>query len=253
MTENALNITNLTAKYGKNIALQDVNMSVCKGEFLAVIGPNGGGKSTLLKAILGLISYEGKIDTFGENKTRDIGYVPQISLAEKKFPISVLEVVLTGFHKKTLNPFFKYSLPQKKHAMETLERLGIEKLADRQIDELSGGEFQKTLLSRALISKPKILLLDEPTANIDPSSAKAIYALLKELNKTITIVMATHDLFAVSDGVTKLACLNKTLVYHGEPKLTIDTMDNLYGCPVDLIAHGVPHRVFGHHEEGEND
>lgn len=253
MTENALNISNLTARYGKHIALHNVNITVSKGEFLAVIGPNGGGKSTLLKAILGLTPYEGKIEIFSQSKITDMGYVPQISLAEKKFPISVLEVVLTGFHKKTLNPFFKYSLTQKKDAMAMLERLGIEKLADRQIEELSGGEFQKTLLGRALIANPDILLLDEPTANIDPSSAKTIYALLKELNKTITIVMATHDLFAVSDGVTKLACLNKTLVYHGEPKLTIDTMDNLYGCPVDLIAHGVPHRVFGHHEEDKND
>ncbi|HRX13580.1 MAG TPA: metal ABC transporter ATP-binding protein [Eubacteriales bacterium] len=251
MTDIAISIKNLTARYDNNIALQDINIDVKKGEFLALIGPNGGGKSTLIKAILRLAPFEGKIEIFGQKKIDDVGYVPQISSAEKKFPISVLEVVLSGLHKKTLNPFSKYSQMQKNEAMETLERLGIEKLADRQIDELSGGEFQKTLLCRALLSKPKILLLDEPTANIDPSSAKNIYELLKELNKTITIVMATHDLFAVSDGVTRLACLNKTLVYHGEPQLTLDTMDKLYGCPVDLIAHGIPHRVLGHHGENE--
>lgn len=251
MTDNAISIKNLTARYDKNIALEDINIDVKKGEFLALIGPNGGGKSTLIKAILGLAPYEGKIEIFGQKKIDDVGYVPQISSAEKKFPISVLEVVLSGLHQRTLNPFSKYSQTQKNEAMDTLERLGLEKLADRQIDELSGGEFQKTLLCRALLSKPKILLLDEPTANIDPSSAKNIYELLKELNKTITIVMSTHDLFAVSDGVTRLACLNKTLVYHGEPQLTLDTMDKLYGCPVDLIAHGIPHRVLGHHGENE--
>ena len=244
-----IEIKNLSAGYGRVTALSDVTMTVYKGEYLAVIGPNGGGKSTLLKAVLGLLKPFGGSVTL--NGVKGVGYVPQLSYADRKFPITVLEVALTGFAQKGLRPFFRYSAEQKKAALNRLDMLEIGHLADRQVGELSGGEFQKMLLSRALLSNPEVLLLDEPTANIDPASAKHIYSLLLELNKTITIIMVTHDLLAVSQGVGTLACLNKTLVYHGEPRLTPETVDELYGCPVELIAHGVPHRVLAPHSHGE--
>ncbi len=247
-----IEIKNLSAGYGRVTALSDITMAVYQGEYLAVIGPNGGGKSTLLKTVLGLLKpFSGSVTLSGG--ISGIGYVPQLSYADRKFPITVLEVALTGFAKKGLRPFSRYGAEQKKAALNQLDRLEIGRLADRQVGELSGGEFQKMLLSRALLSNPEVLLLDEPTANIDPASAKHIYSLLLELNKTITIVMVTHDLLAVSQGVGTLACLNKTLVYHGEPHLTPETVDELYGCPVELIAHGVPHRVLAPHSHGKED
>ena len=130
-----------------------------------------------------------------------------------------------------------------------LEKVGITDLANRQISELSGGEFQKMLIARALATNPKLLLLDEPTASVDAASRDQIYGLLAELNKNMTIILVTHDLLAVSSQVTRLACLNGQLVYHGEPELTEKVVNNLYGCPVDLIAHGVPHRVLRDHGE----
>ena len=132
-------------------------------------------------------------------------------------------------------------------AYELIEKVGLKGLENRQISELSGGEFQKMLIARALTLKPRILLLDEPTANVDENARGQIYNLLAELNKDITIVLVTHDLFAVSSQVEKLACINGKLIYHGEPELSENIVNRLYGCPVDLIAHGVPHRVLRRH------
>ena len=170
---------------------------------------------------------------------------------DKKFPISMLEVVLTGRLKQGLSPFFKYTKEDKEKAHELLERVGIAELANRQISELSGGEFQKMLIARALAVSPRLLLLDEPTASVDASSRDQIYNLLAELNQDMTIILVTHDLMAISSQVKRLACLNGHLVYHGEPELNESIMNTLYGCPVDLIAHGVPHRVLKEHEGGK--
>ena len=156
---------------------------------------------------------------------------------------------MTGRLKQGLSPFFRYSSEDKDTAYSLLERVGIASLANRQISELSGGEFQKMLIARALATNPKLLLLDEPTASVDVRSREQIYSLLAELNKSMTIILVTHDLLAVSSQVNRLACLNGQLVYHGEPELTEKVVNSLYGCPVDLIAHGVPHRVLRDHEE----
>ncbi len=247
---NAIHIENLNVSYDNTQALKDINLDVQQGEFLGIMGPNGGGKSTFLKAILGLIPKDsGKVTFFGkEDTTKDIGYVPQFSLVDKKFPISVVEVVMTAMLKDGIHPFFKFNSKHKEKAIKCLEEVGIKHLYKRQISELSGGEFQRLLIARALAVDPKILLLDEPTASVDPKSKEAIYNLLEQLNNKITIVMITHDLEAISSKVKKIACLNETLVYHGSPQLTNDVVTKLYGCPVDLIAHGVPHRVLGAHE-----
>ncbi|HEX3023430.1 MAG TPA: ATP-binding cassette domain-containing protein, partial [Lachnospiraceae bacterium] len=132
-------------------------------------------------------------------------------------------------------------------AMELLDKVGIVDLANRQIAGLSGGEFQKMLIARALAVRPRLLLLDEPTASVDAIARAQIYDLLDTLNKDMTIVIVTHDLMVISSKVKKLACLNGTLVYHGEPELNDHVVNKLYGCPVDLIAHGVPHRVLKEH------
>ncbi|MFA9463139.1 MAG: metal ABC transporter ATP-binding protein [Velocimicrobium sp.] len=249
-----IHIDNLSVYYGETPAIKNICLDVNIGEFLGIIGPNGGGKSTLLKAILGLIPITaGSIEIYGQERRKNktaIGYVPQFATMDRRFPISVFEVVLSGRLKAGLSPFMKYSRADKEMAYEQLRRVGIEHLAKRQISELSGGEFQRLLIARALTVSPKLLLLDEPTASVDLTSREQIYHLLEELNKEMTIVLVTHDLLAISSKVQKLACLNGSLVYHGEPELNEHIVNELYGCPVDLIAHGVPHRVLKTHEGG---
>ena len=253
MSETAVHINDLSVYYGQTPALAGVCLDVSVGSFLGIIGPNGGGKSTLLKAMLGLIPiHEGSVEVFGKmpGEGASIGYVPQFGAIDRKFPITVLEVVLTGKMKPGLSPFFRFSQKDREEAQALLGKVGLYDLAGRQISALSGGEFQKMLVARALIAKPKLLLLDEPTASVDAISREQIFGLLSEFNKDITIILVTHDLLAVSTHVHELACLNTTLVYHGEPELTEDVVSSLYGCPVDLIAHGVPHRVLKEHEHG---
>lgn len=251
--EYAVHIENLSVHYGHTPAIMGVCLNVSDGEYLGIIGPNGGGKSTLLKAILGLIPVSsGNISIYGGNAHKNrslVGYVPQFALLNRKFPISLFEVVLTGHLKQGIAPFFRYSSKDNESVYTLLEKVGITDLANRQISELSGGEFQKMLIARALATNPRLLLLDEPTASVDAASRDQIYSLLAELNKNMTIILVTHDLLAVSSQVNRLACLNGQLVYHGEPELTEKAVNNLYGCPVDLIAHGVPHRVLRDHEE----
>ncbi|MDO5844442.1 MAG: metal ABC transporter ATP-binding protein [Methanocorpusculum sp.] len=250
----AIEINNLCVSYETTTALENISLSIPKGGFLGIIGPNGGGKSTLIKAILGLTHINSgsiKILRGDVKKNRSkIGYVPQFADVDRKFPITVLEVIMTAQLKGGFHPFFRYKKSDKDFAYEQLKRVGIEKLAGRQISDLSGGEFQRVLIARALAVSPEILLLDEPDASIDAGSREHVYELLTELNKDVTIVLVTHDLMAVSATVKDLACLNKTLVYHGEPSLTTDIVNKMYGCPVDLIAHGVPHRVLPSHKHG---
>lgn len=252
--ETALHIDNLSVYYGEEVALSNVCLDVAHGEMLGIIGPNGGGKSTLLKAILGLVEpATGSVHIYGQEPGKNhaaVGFVPQFAVMDRRFPISVFEVVLTGRLKPGLSLFRKYSEEDKEIAAAQLKRVGIEHLAKRQISELSGGEFQRLLIARALAVEPKLLLLDEPTASVDANSRNQIYQLLREVNADMTIILVTHDLMAISSEVRKLACLNTKLVYHGEPELNESVVNELYGCPVDLIAHGVPHRVLKAHEEG---
>jgi zinc transport system ATP-binding protein len=249
----AVTIDNLSVFYGQTSAIADVCLKIQDGDYLGIIGPNGGGKSTLLKAILGLVPISsGTVQIFGKESRchgTTVGYVPQFATMDKNFPITLIEVVLTGRIKSGLSPFFRFSTKDKAIAYNILDHVGISHLANRQISELSGGEFQKMLIARALATSPKLLLLDEPTASVDAGSQAQIYHLLEELNKNMTIIIVTHDLLAVSSQVRSLACLNRKLVYHGEPELTENVVNHLYGCPVDLIAHGIPHRVLRKHGE----
>lgn len=251
MTE-ALKITNLTVSYGSYKALSDVSLTVHEGEYLGIIGPNGGGKTTLISAVTGIIKPDsGTIAIFGADgrKARGvIGYVPQNSKVSRDFPITVSETVMTAFLRGGAHPFRRFNSDDKQKALSYLEKLGLTQLADRNVSELSGGEFQRLLIARALATEPKLLVLDEPVSNVDPKSREVIYSLLESLNKSgQTILMVTHDLFAISSAVGSIACLNRTLVYHGKPKITDEISHAMYGCPVDLIAHGVSHRVLGGH------
>lgn len=248
----ALEVEKLSVKYDNNYALKNITMSIDEGDYLGIIGPNGGGKTTLLKAILNLVDHKcSKLEFFGKtfNDAQNIiSYVPQISKIDRSYPISVIEVVLGSKLKKSLNPFYRYSPQDKKAATEALKMVGIENLANRQIQKLSGGEFQRLLIARAIASSPKLLLLDEPTANVDPASRNVIYDLLDKLNANgVTIMMVSHDTMAISSKVKNIACISEDLIYHGGPHLTQQVIDKMYGCPIDLLAHGVPHRVLAQH------
>lgn len=251
MREKVIHVDNLTVYYGQTLAISGVCLDVYEGEYLGIIGPNGGGKTTLLKTILGINPpTEGIVEIYGEPIAKQrtlMGYVPQFAAMNKAFPMTVFEVVLTGRIKSGVKAFFHYTQKDQTIVQDLLARVGISDLAERQISQLSGGEFQKMLIARALAVKPRLLLLDEPTASVDAVSREQIYHLLDELNKEMTIILVTHDLLAVSAYVGQLACLNTRLVYHGEPELTEEVVNHLYGCPVDLIAHGVPHRVLKDH------
>ncbi|MEA1960463.1 MAG: ABC transporter ATP-binding protein [Bacillota bacterium] len=247
----ALHMDSLGVRYGSICALHDINLEIDDGDFLGIIGPNGGGKSTLLKAILGLVEpSHGEIKVFDQNpliSRKAIGYVPQAASIDRQFPISVREAVLMGRLSGQRSFFHRYSKQDKEIAHYYMKELEILDLADRQIGQLSGGQFQRVLIARALSVKPRMLLLDEPTASLDAASSSHIYSLLQQLNKELTIILVTHDTLAVSSYVKSIACINHTLYYHGEPNLNNDLVMQLYGCPVDLIAHGVPHRVLGEH------
>ncbi|PKM88845.1 MAG: ABC transporter [Firmicutes bacterium HGW-Firmicutes-12] len=252
-----LHIKDLSVYYANTRALVGVNLDIEEGEYLGIIGPNGGGKSTLLKAILGLVSpTTGEIKIYGKSPghtgTR-LGYVPQLVSLDKSFPLTVEQVVLQGRLRPQLTLFHRYRAEDRERVKEVLKQVGIYKLRERMLSELSGGEFQKMLIARALAVNPKMLLLDEPTASVDAEARKQIYQLLQELNKTMTIILVTHDLMAVSSHVRTLACMNGRLVYHGGPQINEGVIGELYGCPIDLIAHGVPHRVLANVAEVKQD
>lgn len=252
--ETAIKVSRLTVEYERTRALEDVCLSVEAGEYLGIIGPNGGGKSTLLGTILGTVRPKnGEISIFGEPVRRGrsrIGYVPQHADLDRSFPITVSEVVACAYLGGGLHPFARLGKRERVAALAVLDEMGLAPLAGRLVSELSGGEFQRMLLARALAKRPDILLLDEPTSGVDPATRAHIYSLLEEKNRGgMTVVMVTHDMLAVASSIRRLACLSRTLVYHGEPELSGEVSAAMYGCPVDLVAHGAPHRVLQDHSE----
>lgn len=249
----AIKVQNLNVYYGNICALKDINLTIPTGDFLGVIGPNGGGKSTLLKALLGLIKpRSGQVEILGQSPEESrnlIGYVPQIAGINRHFPITVREVVLMGRLAGARVLFYSYTEADLEIVEHLLNRLKISHLAHRQIGQLSGGQLQRVLIARALAVEPQMLLLDEPTANLDARSSSDIFCFLQELNRHLTILMVTHDTIALSSCVKNIACINQSLYYHGEPVLDTNLVQQLYGCPVELIAHGIPHRVLCQHKE----
>jgi zinc transport system ATP-binding protein len=250
--EPVIEIKDVSVSFDGNPALDGITMSVAEKEFLGVIGPNGGGKTTLLKVILGLVKPDaGEVRVFGKTPVetrRFIGYVPQRTEADSNFPITVREAVLMGrlSHRGLLR---RYAKADFEAAEEAIRKVEMAPLAGRQFGKLSSGERQRALIARALASEPRILLLDEPTASLDTKIGHGLYELLDELNREITIVLVTHDIGAVSRHVRTVACLAGTLQLHAEAgNLDPEIIQKAYGCPVDLIAHGAPHRVFGVHD-----
>lgn len=244
-------VKNLWVGLGEQVILEDVNLKVQKRDFLGIIGPNGGGKTTLLKVILGLIKPDrGSVRVLGttpENARKRIGYLPQRSLFDQSFPTTALQVVLMGRYGRR-GLFWRYSSRDRQAALDALEKVGMASYAQRAIGAFSGGEQQRIFVARALVSEPELLLLDEPAAGIDAARQKEFYELLGELNEKITIVMVSHDISAVSRYVDKIACVNQKLYYHDSKELIAEDIEEAYRCPVDMIAHGVPHRVLREHD-----
>ena len=231
--------------------LEGINLAIEQDDFLGIIGPNGGGKTTLLKIILGLISpSRGKVSVLGkppEKSRSKIGYVPQHNLFDRDFPISVGDVVLMGRYGKS-GLFRRYSSEDRRATQDALQTVGMLDYKERQMGKLSGGELQRIFIARALVAEPKLLLLDEPTASVDPAMQTEFYELLEKLKKQMAIVLVSHDISAISIYVDKLACLNRQLHYHGSKEITPEILEATYKCPVQMIAHGlVPHRVLKEH------
>ena len=252
--EQVITLNQVWAGYNSHPVLEDINLVVKELDFLGIIGPNGGGKTTLIKLLLGLISpLKGEVKIFDrpvKSGRRYVGYVPQLLEFDRDFPIRVEDVVrMVRLGKRRL--LQRYNQKDETIVTRSLEQVGMLKLRSRSIGELSGGERQRVYIARALASEPRILLLDEPTASVDSKVQKSIYQLLKELNQSITILMISHDLGAVSSYVKTVACLNHRLFYHNDKLITPKMLEETYQCPVDLIAHGVPHRVFPSHSSPE--
>ncbi len=251
-------IENVTFAYAGETVLQDVNLTVKAGDFTAMIGPNGGGKTTLLKLILGLLKpNRGSIRVDGRSARKGsscIGYVPQDVHINSDFPITAIDVVLMG----KLDPkkrWARQSETNTREARAALERLGMAPHAHKRIGALSGGQRQRVLIARALVTQPKLLLLDEPTASIDTKGQTEFFSLLEDLNREITILVVSHDLLVISRYVKSVACVNKRLHYHDQAEITGDMLEAMYPCtveevcPVELVAHGLPHRVLKTHSE----
>ncbi|PRM95476.1 ABC transporter [Aliarcobacter cryaerophilus] len=230
-----INIKNLFFKYQKTEVLENVNLTIKDDDFLAIIGPNGGGKSTLLKLILGLLPLQsGTIEKNIENN--QVGYVPQNTNLNIDFPITALEVVLMG-HISSKKRLFGYSKDEISCAIESLNQVGMKEYANKKIGDLSGGQRQRVFIARALCSNPKIMLLDEPTASIDVQGQQEIYELLRELNKTICIVVVSHDLSILLNYAKNVAHINRGLVYHSLAEVQKNvTLADDHLCEVELLS-----------------
>jgi len=250
--ENVAELRNVTVSLAGNVVLQDVCLDIAAGDYMAILGPNGSGKTTLLKVLLGLIEPDrGEVRLFGgpPKRARDrIGYVPQHSRFDPSFPIRVQDVVLMGrLGRRHLG---RPDADDRAAARAALARVEMDGIGDRPIGNLSGGQLQRVLIARALVQQPELLLLDEPTSSLDERVGRSVWELFEELSHEMTVVVVTHDIGAISRFVRSVACLNRVLHHHPTPELTPEILEETYGCPVDLLAHGHPHRVLDDHGDG---
>jgi zinc transport system ATP-binding protein len=251
MAQEIVRLENLWVQYNGTPVLENINLSIKQDDFLGIIGPNGGGKTTLLRVILGLLTPSGgTVTVLGKppSQSREhIGYVSQLNLFDRDFPVSVWDVVLMGRYSNT-GLIRRYSQQDRTAAEVAMDKVSMLDYRKRQIGELSGGQQQRIFIARALVSQPALLLLDEPTASIDSTMQTEFYELLETLKQQMAIVIVSHDIGAISVYVNKIACLNQQLYYHGSREITTEILEATYKCPVQLITHGaVPHRVLKEH------
>jgi zinc transport system ATP-binding protein len=253
-TAPAVELRGVNLHRGDVRVLEDIDLTIERGAFLAVLGPNGSGKTTLLRIILGLIApRSGSVRVLGSSPRAArgrVGYVPQHARFDLDFPIRAEEVVRMG---RLARGRFgrRYDASDRAAARRALATMEVEHLADRPIGALSGGELQRVLIARALALEPELLLLDEPTASLDERIGRSVWDILGELSQRMTLVVVSHDIGAISQHVRGVACLNRRLYMHPQGELTDEILEATYGCPVDLLAHGHPHRVLPPHEGSE--
>ncbi len=250
--ETLVSLESVNAGYGDEVVLRDASLSIDEQDFIGVVGPNGGGKSTLVKVIVGLLKpLSGKIifhpGYYDPDHRSLIGYLPQFTHFDKTFPISVLDVVLSGIADGR-KPFKKFLKKERDQALEIIEQMGISAISKENIGVLSGGQMQRVFLCRAIISHPKLLILDEPNTFVDNKFETDLYKILKELNKKMAIVMVSHDIGTITCNVKTIACVNRELHYHKSNVITEQQL-SAYNCPIQVIAHGeVPHTILETHK-----
>lgn len=251
MNNSIIKIENLSAGYDQKTVLHDINLEISEKDFLGIIGPNGSGKTTLMKVILGLLKpSEGKI-TFYDNgmpvEQLEIGYLPQYNSIDKKFPISVYEVILSGLNRQK-SLFSRFTKEHHERVKETISMMGLEGMENKPIGQLSGGQMQRALLGRAIVSNPKAIILDEPNTYIDKRFEARLYSLLEEINKQRAVILVSHDIGSVLQTVKSIACVNGTLDYHPQSEVSAEWIEEKLQCPIELLGHGeLPHRVLKKH------
>ena len=242
-------LRDVTVRYDDFTALEGVSLDIFEDDFLGIIGPNGGGKTTLVKAIVGALPHTGSIElspSLFRGQSRLIGYMPQQTRFDTSFPISVLELVMSGLQSER-GFHSRYGSEERHRALELLETAGIAELAERQIGEISGGQLQRALLCRAVIIEPKLLILDEPANFVDNQFENELYTLLRKLNERMAIVMVSHDIGTITSVVKSIVCVNRTVHRHNSNIITEEQLEN-YNCPIQIISHGkVPHTVLCEH------
>ena len=239
-----ISFSNVNFGYDSSPVLEDVNFVINGGDFVSILGPNGGGKTTLAKLMLGLyIPNSGKILIHGKSpvQMRDrIGYVPQYSLFDPNFPVSVRDVVLMG---RIKNFIVRYSKEDIKQADKAMERVGICELKTNPYSALSGGQRQRVLIARALATNPGILLMDEPTANVDAAIEYKMSTMLNDLKKKMTVLLITHDLGFVSELVNKVVCVNKKVHIHPTSGITKEHIRELYNDNMRIVRHDIKEKT----------
>lgn len=246
---NLFKINSLSAGYGISLVLKDVELTVNQNDFIGVIGPNGGGKTTLLKVILGIIKPQKGTIEFNHSILRQnrIGYLPQIAAGDNTFPVTVTDVILSGLMIQK-GIVAKMSAEDRGKAKEVIDELGLAGIERSPLTELSGGQLQRVFLGRAIIGSPELLLLDEPDNFVDTTFENDFYEKLHQLNERMAILMVSHDVGTISSHVKSFACVNRKLHYHPSPEITNEQL-SAYDCPIQLVTHGrVPHTVLEKHD-----
>ena len=272
MSTPLIEIKNLSAGYDSRTVLRNVNLTVYDRDFLGIIGPNGGGKTTLIKCILGLLKptageilYSDKRFVASDKQrgtaqrpalttnrsVLKMGYLPQYNSIDRKFPITVEEVILSGLSsQKSL--ISRFTATHREKARQVIARMGLEGLEKRAIGALSGGQLQRALLGRAIISDPALVVLDAPSTYIDKRFEARLYELLAEINHDCAIVLVSHDIGTVLQQVKSIACVNETLDYHPGTGVSEEWLERNFNCPIDLLGHGaLPHRILAEHKHGD--
>jgi len=250
--EPAVSIRGLAFSYGGAPILEDVNLDIAPLDSLCIVGPNGGGKTTLLKLILGLLKPDqGEIRVLGERPEAArlrVGYVPQYAHYDPLFPVSLLDVVLMGrLDRLGVGP---YSGADRTAARATLAEMGLIGLENRLFAEVSGGQRQRALIARALASSGELLILDEPTANIDAASEEHLFEVLSRLNQRLTVMLVTHDVGFASKFFKSIACVNRQVVIHPTSELTGELIRDMYGGDIRMIRHDHRCSKEGHCNHG---